>query len=369
MCLKNSPNGTFALTKKVPDTITSWVITGFSINPNQGLGLSKNPKMLKVYQPFFVSLNLPYSVKRGEVVALPIVLFNYLESDLQTELTIHNDDGAFEFIDGNEEDKISTRKRNVMVASNNGITSTILVKFTSVGGINIKVTATSSLAGDAIVRILNVEPEGIPQFVNKAVFVDLRDTNELNVQQNIDVPENAVSDSLKINVNAIGDLLGGTIQNLHNLIRLPTGCGEQNMLKFVPNVIILDYLNAAHSLESNIQSKAIKYLISGYQRELTYRHRNGSFSAFGKADKSGSTWLTAFIAKSFKQAQKYIDIDDNIIDDALKWLSSIQLQDGSFPEVGQISHEAIQGGAEKGIALTAYTAIAFLKNKVRYQIY
>lgn len=74
--------------------------------------------------------------------------------------------------------------------------------------------------------------------------------------------------------------------------------------------------------------------------------------------------MTAFVAKSFKQADKYIDIDEKIVNEALKWLSTVQAADGSFPEFGQVSHDAMQGGSSKGIALTAYTVIAFLKNKV-----
>lgn len=305
-------------------------------------------------------------MKRGEVVSIPVVLFNYLDSDVEAELIVHNENGDFEFIDDSTEDQ-TIRKRHVTVASNNGINMNFIVKFNSIGQIPIKVTAKSAIAGDAIERLLLVEPEGIPQFINKAIFVDLRESNQFDAVQLVEVPENAVEGSLRININAIGDLLGGTIQNLHQLIRLPTGCGEQNMLKFVPNIVVLDYLKVAGNLQPAIESKAIKYLTSGYQRELTYRHRNGSFSSFGKWDRSGSTWLTAFVAKSFKQADKYIDIDVKIINEALDWLASIQAKDGSFPEVGQISHEIMQGGSSKGIALTAYTTIAFLRNKVRMQ--
>lgn len=31
-------------------------------------------------------------------------------------------------------------------------------------------------------------------------------------------------------------------------------------------------------------------LLAGYQRELTYKHDDGSYSAFGKSDESGNTW-------------------------------------------------------------------------------
>lgn len=36
---------------------------------------------LEVFRPFFIRLDLPYSVKRGEKLALPVVAFNYLETD------------------------------------------------------------------------------------------------------------------------------------------------------------------------------------------------------------------------------------------------------------------------------------------------
>lgn len=74
--------------------------------------------------------------------------------------------------------------------------------------------------------------------------------------------------------------------------------------------------------------------------------------------------LTAFVAKAFKQAAAYIPVEDRIIDEALQWLSNNQAPNGSFPEVGRVSHRDMQGGAAKGLALTAFTLIAFLENAV-----
>lgn len=136
------------------------------------------------------------------------------------------------------------------------------------------------------------------------------------------------------------------------------------MLNFVPNIVILNYLRATGQSKPDIEARAKRFTEKGYQRELSYRHADGSFSAFGKTDRSGSTWLTAFVAKSFRQAAAHIDIDENVIDDALKWLSKIQKEDGSFPEVGQVSHKAMQGGLSHGIALTAYVLTTFLENMV-----
>lgn len=145
-----------------------------------------------------------------------------------------------------------------------------------------------------------------------------------------------------------GDILGGSVKNFEKLIRMPDGCGEQNMVNFVPNIVILDYLRSTNQLTPAVETKAMKFMDAGYQRELSYKHEDGSFSAFGKRDKSGSTWLTAFVARSFIQASKYIQVEQRIINEALDWLSRTQAPNGSFPENGYVFSAEMQGESGKG---------------------
>lgn len=327
----------------------------------------ETPPVLEVFQPFFVSVNLPYSIKRGEILFVPVTVYNYLESDVDAKITLHNENDEFKFMtDLFSKEKVRKRWRHV--ASNGGALVSFVIKPKKIGLISIKVTVESPLAGDGIVRILHVEPEGIAQFSNVPVFVDLRDTPSLDVTIETELAVGAVADSVRLEYTCIGDLLGGTIKNAKRLIRLPTGCGEQNMLNFVSNIVILNYLRVTDQSKPDIEAKVKQYTEKGYQRELNYRHGDGSFSAFGKSDRNGSTWLTAFVSKSFRQAAEHIDVDENIIGKALKWLSKVQNEDGSFPEVGQVSHKDLQGGSSRGIAMTAYVLTAFLENEVNFAI-
>lgn len=132
---------------------------------------------------------------------------------------------------------------------------------------------------------------------------------------------------------------------------------------FVPNIVVLDYLSRTNRLTPAIKSKAITNIESGYQRELTYRREDGSFSAFGNSDKSGSTWLTAFVIKSFIQAKQVVEIDQKVIDKGIEWLLNRQKSDGSFNEPGEVHFKAMQGGSGKSAALTAYVLIAILQDK------
>ncbi|KAG5334656.1 CD109 protein, partial [Acromyrmex heyeri] len=360
-------NGKTELRREVPHSITSWVLTAFSVNDAHGLGLIEEPRKLKVFKPFFISVDLPYSVIRGEIVSIQIVVFNYMNKDLTAEVLLTND-GQFDFAEVSNEvhdvPKLELyRRKKVDVKANSGSSVSFMIIPRELGYINIKATANSVLAGDSVEHKLLVNAEGETQYKNKAVLLDLRNAEQASANVTIDIPNNAVPGSEIIQISAVGDVLGPSIQNLANLIRMPFGCGEQNMLNFVPNIVVLNYLKNTNQLTQAVQSKALKYLDIGYQQELTYRHTDGSFSAFGMSDPSGSTWLTAFVAKSFKQAAEYIAVEDRIITEALQWLSNNQASNGSFPEVGKVSHRDMQGGAAKGLALTAYTLIAFLENE------
>lgn len=83
------------------------------MDPVAGIGLTKQPRKLQVFQPFFVSLNLPNAVKRDEVLSIPIAVFNYLNNDLDVEVTIHNTEQELEFV--KMENEIDTPSRLFLI--------------------------------------------------------------------------------------------------------------------------------------------------------------------------------------------------------------------------------------------------------------
>ena len=87
-----------------------------------------------------------------------------------------------------------------------------------------------------------------------------------------------------------GDILGSSMSNLARLVKQPSGCGEQNMIGLVPNIHVVRYLKATKQSRPELEGKALRYMEQGYQRQLSYKRVDGSFSAFGKNDDSGSTW-------------------------------------------------------------------------------
>ncbi|XP_034149711.1 C3 and PZP-like alpha-2-macroglobulin domain-containing protein 8 isoform X3 [Esox lucius] len=178
------------------------------------------------------------------------------------------------------------------------------------------------------------------------------------------VPHNVVPGSETATASMIGDVMGPTLNNLDKLLRLPFGCGEQNMIHFAPNVFVLKYLQKTRQLSSEVEAEATDYLLQGYQRQLTYKRQDGSYSAFGERDSSGSMWLTAFVLKSFAQSRGFIFIDPEELRAAKAWLINHQREEGSFPAMGRILNKDLQGGIHGKISLTAYVVAALLETGI-----
>lgn len=201
--------------------------------------------------------------------------------------------------------------------------------------------------------------------VTKSAFICPSNFSEdENILWSLELPPDVVEDSARADVSVVGDLLGPTLQNLDHLVQMPMGCGEQNMILFVPNLHVINYLNATQQENPVLKAEAIKNMEKGYQRELKYRHADGSYSAFGDTDHEGSMWLTAFVVKSFAQARAHIYVDDDDLKISMRWITKKQLENGCFPLVGKVFHKDMKGGLSgdtTSAALTAYVLISLLE--------
>ncbi|XP_066566836.1 alpha-2-macroglobulin-like isoform X1 [Amia ocellicauda] len=360
-------SGSVELPVTVPDTITTWEASAFCLAPT-GLGLAP-PALLTAFQPFFVELTLPYSVIRGEQFELRATVFNYLSKCIMVKVTpAKSSDYTLE--------PCKRCEYTSCLCANEAKTFHWTLVPSALGSVNISVSAeaihTETICDnelvtvpeqghiDTVIRPLLVEPEGMQKTISYNWLLCPKGTVEKEEVQ-LQLPEVIVEGSARASISVLGDLLGRALQNLDSLLVMPYGCGEQNMVRFAPNIYILKYLESTGQLTQAIKSKASEYLTSGYQRELNYKHYDGSYSAFGKSDSSGNTWLTAFVMKSFGGAQSYIYIDSSNIQSAKAWLEERRENTGCFQSVGQLFNNRMKGGVSDEVTLTAYIAAAMLE--------
>ncbi|XP_063152240.1 pregnancy zone protein-like [Candoia aspera] len=356
----------------IPDTITDWRAGAFCLSPAVGFGLAPTT-FLRALQPFFTEVTLPYCVTRGETFVMKATIFNYRQHSLQVSISL---------LLSPDYDASPVEKEEASyclpVDGRKTVSWKVIPK--SLGEVNFTITAealkSSQLCGneivevptkgqrDIVVKTLLVEPEGIEkEVVINNLLCGAKGTQSTTIS--LKVPERVVEKSARANFCVLGDILGSTIQNLHQLLRLPFGCGEQNMALFAPNIYILDYLNKTGQLNEETASKAIGYLVAGYQRQLNYKHADGSYSTFGQHNNEpGNNWLTAFVLKSLSAAKSYIPVDEKHLSDARIFLSLKQKENGCFQSTGALLNNALKGGVDNEATLSAYIAIALMESSL-----
>ncbi|KAL3992357.1 BRCA1/BRCA2-containing complex subunit 3 [Sarotherodon galilaeus] len=303
-------SGTKDVSFTVPDTITTWETEAFCLS-SQGFGLALREDV-KVFRPFFLGLTMPYSIIREEHFELKATVFNYL-------------------------------------------TSCIMVTVFPTPSSDYTLTP---LSGDQYTSCLCANERKTVSWT--MIPTVLGDT--LAEETVIQLPENVIEGSARTFVSVLGDILGWALKNLDGLLRMPYGCGEQNMALLAPNIYILQYLKGTQQLTPAIMEKATNFLTSGYQRQLNYKSNEGAYTTFGRGP--GNTWLTAFVMRSFAKAQSFIYIDPRIIEQSKTWLTNKQKANGCFEKSGKLFNNRMQGGVSDEMTLTAYITGAFLEMNI-----
>ncbi|XP_053306442.1 alpha-2-macroglobulin-like [Spea bombifrons] len=366
-------SGSIELHHTAPDTITDWNAGAFCMGPS-GFGLS-SPSSLRTFQPFFVDVTLPYSVVRGESFTLKATVFNYLKQCIKVQATLKPSEEL-------EEEPCADYQYTSCLCEDESKTFYWNLKASRLGEVNITVITealdTLELCNneytivpkqgsiDTLIKALLVQPGGVlEEKSHSSLFCMQKGDGQSDTETiSLKVPENIVKDSERAYITVLGDLMGTAMQNLDRLLAMPYGCGEQNMVLFSPNIFILRYLEKTHQLNDEIQTKAKKFLESGYQRQLTYKHDDGSYSAFGKNDPEGNTWLTAFVVRSFNKARPYIFVDESHLNQSFNWLRNNRQDNGCFRSVGKLFNNAMKGGVDDEFSLSAYVTIALLESDV-----
>jgi CD109 antigen len=340
--LLTEPDGTASIDLTAPDSITTWRLHAVSTSA-KGLGISESE--LLVFQEFFGEPDLPYAVTRGEQFPVRIQIFNYLDEPQLVNVELADADW-FDLLEPGVQ-QVSVNASSVGLAS-------FLIQPTKLGRNILEVSLRSSLRADAVRKELLVEPEGTQRELVTNGMIRAGQTLTLDA----DMPQYRVPGSGKLLLSVTPSLVAQSINGVDDLLHMPYGCGEQNMIFFAPDVEILRYLNATEQLTPEVRAKAEHFITVGYQRELTYCREDGSFSAFGDRDASGSLWLTAFVLGTFSAARDVQTVDETVLANAAGWIAAHQLYDGSWEPVGFLHHRDMMGGVADSYALTAFVSIA-----------
>jgi hypothetical protein len=304
-------------------TITTWRLTALAHAQDGRFGSATAP--IRVFQDFFVDIDLPLALTQGDEVSMPVAVYNYLETGQQVQLTLEEQDW-FEFL--------GKPTHTVDVAPGDVTVIYFPIKVTATEGrFRPVVTAIGEKMSDA--TTLRHDVQVLPN--GKRFDLTSSDRLEGNVEQTLSIPQEAIPSTARILVKIYPGILSQVVEGLDALLRMPFGCFEQTSSTTYPNVLVLDYLQSTGQTSPEVQMKAEQYINLGYQRLTTFEVPGGGFSLFGGTP--ADRMLTAYGLMEFSDMARVHPVDQALIDRAASWLLSQQRGDGSWENDQGLVHE------------------------------
>ncbi len=338
-------NGQVSLDVALADSITTWRLSASAVSANGELGALQ--ESVRVFQPFFVDLNLPVALTLGDTVTVPVVVYNYLDRPQTVTLALENAE-AFERLDGAEQ--------SVELAAGEVKSVGYRLRTRRVGKQTLRIKARAGEVGDAVERVVEVIPNGrrVEQIANGT----LQEPATIVVA----VPDVAIEGSVKGILKIYPSSFSQLVEGLDAVFQRPYGCFEQTSSTTYPNILALDYLRRTKKSAPDVEAKARAYIHLGYQRLLTFEIDGGGFDWF--RNPPANRVLSAYGLMEFADMARVYDVDPALIDRTRNWLVAQQRPDGSWDPEEHHLHGDPTGGFGKlaRLATTAYVAAAVYRD-------
>jgi uncharacterized protein YfaS (alpha-2-macroglobulin family) len=334
--------GNAQITIPIADSITTWRMAMLASTQAGALGSATSS--LKVFQDFFVDLDLPVTLTQGDRVSLPVALYNYTAQRGHVALTLQPEDW-FSLVD-------DTTDKTVAVDPNRVGAAQYTLEARHIG--KFKLMLSAHLRGpvdrmDTVVREIEVVPNGKQQDI---VYNGRLDTT---ADHTVAFPQAAIPEASKLFVRLYPGPLSQIVEGMDGILRMPGGCFEQTSSSTYPNVLALDYMKRTKKLTPEVHARAEGYIANGYQRLLTFEVAGGGFSWFGQAP--ANRILTAYGLMEFHDMAQVYDVDPRLIARTRDWLIAQQQSDGSWkPDTQFINEGATNRFNTDVLRITAYIA-------------
>lgn len=396
------PLGHYIFTVRLPGVVSTWSVNAFSMSPFHGIGMLKSPLEISNVRPFLLKVEMPSSCNLGEQIGVRALVSNFISKEIEVSIILA-DSSDYKFVQVNEFGEVSSYNPETTYGEHQHLITVkpdetafvyIPIVAQKLGEVNVTISAVTQVAKRTISKILYVNADGVPQVTHTAIVLDLTQGSYLIKHLDTNVTESPIvkydkvrryiHGSNKASVSVVGGVVGPIFAtmpvNSSSTLRLPSDCGEQNMYNFAINLLSITYLRLTGQETPEIKKEVFKHLNLIYQRQLSFRNKDGSFRVF-KSSSEPSVWLTAFASRYLHQAtaqewENHIYIDPDVIDSAIGWLVSKQTQEGSFIEQASFAYDrkldnsprlgsSLEDYRMKNVSLTAYVLIALHSIKDR----
>jgi len=215
-------SGFVSLEIPMADSITTWRLMALASSQDGRLGFTT--RGVRVFQDFFVDIDLPGSLTQGDEISIPVGVFNYLPEVQEVRLVVEQEDW-FELLGEGEQ--------TLTIASNDIDVVYFPIRVLKFGRQGFQVTAwgeqmraspsAGEMAGDAIRREVTVVPDGKEFRLSESDWLRESADSENPLEVKIEIPTGAVPGTGYVEVKVYPGVMAQAVEGLEKILRLPHG--------------------------------------------------------------------------------------------------------------------------------------------------
>ncbi|KAL8174805.1 UNVERIFIED_CONTAM: hypothetical protein K2H54_054091, partial [Gekko kuhli] len=348
------------LSVTLPDSLTTWEIQGVGIS-DKGICVAE-ALQVEVIKYVFLSVNIPYSVVRGEHIELRGSVYNYRDIGTKfcTEISVGEGICLFR---GSARNRLGIqtircnrhRLRVIEGSSVASVTFKILPLETGLHTINF--TLRSEINSETVVGTLRVVPEGIRKEIYEGRTLDPQGVygtvkREVEFQHRMPrdmVPKTRLDRTVSIKGHILGEVITTVLnpEGVNFLANLPKGSAETELMNVIPVFYVYHYLERTNSWDvlgpATITSRTNiwRRMKEGIVRILSFQKKDFSYTMW--KDGQSSAWMTAFALRILGQVSSYTSVEQASVCSSLAWMIEYcQMEDGSFREISSYQPVKLQ---------------------------
>jgi hypothetical protein len=204
--LVTDEGGFVSLDIPMADSITTWRLTALASSQDGRLGFTS--RGIRVFQDFFVDIDLPVSLTQGDEISIPVGVFNYLPETQEVRLVVEPEPW-FEIV--------GQAEQTLTIASNDVEVVYFPIRVLKFGRRGFQVTAWGETMSDAIRREVNVVPDG------KEIRLTESDWLRKSREVAIEIPAQSVPETPFVEVKIYPGVMAQVVEGLEKILRLPHG--------------------------------------------------------------------------------------------------------------------------------------------------
>ncbi|KAI3381185.1 hypothetical protein SNEBB_008612 [Seison nebaliae] len=402
----NLPSGRVQFRTAVPKTTNSFLVDVFSLSRLTGLSMLSKPIDFESTRTFSIQCEFPSQIRVGEIVGIPIDIFNYdiidiwsliilPQNDNYKFIQIGDDGMAPQFVDGYKTFyKLPSKDHHIAIILQAGEVRRIhlaLMPRPERGSISIRIEGISPVRSDSCNGEMELISEGIENYYHTAYLVDMRTTakNLENFYINntdyfirpLQSVFSYVPGSPECKSYVVGEVAGPYLYQFpylpDNTLDMPFSTTFGALYPMGAVLLNLIYMRKVDQLPLELREKALSFLNTEYTSFLSYRDSDtGAFCSFGRSN-STSVWLTAHAVRILQDAsdpefENRFYVDGRMLNETISWLLEQQNRtsgawmeqthtlDMKF-ELDEVELEESEERKNVNITLTALCVIAISK--------